>query len=173
MDLPNYGRPILPQFGVKTLVSMGFGDIGSKHWPPQICRFTPPPYPKIKFFHCETLGVGIPNVVLLRSETEKANKLFQHKLFGAPHPKSPILGPQKEFMCLVSWQRTQKRDPHKLFWGDFWAKNRGPKRTIFGHKKFSLLFFPALIREVRNLPLFFSHPLGVSKFVALPLGGLR
>ena len=71
---------------------------------------------------------------------EKAHKLFQHKLFG-PHPKPPILCPQKKFMCLISWERTQKRDPHKFFRGDFWGRKRGPKRVIFGHKKFSLLFF--------------------------------
>ena len=29
-------------------------------------------------------------------------------------------------MCLISWQRTQKRDPHKLFWGDFWVKKGVP-----------------------------------------------
>ena len=44
-------------------------------------------------------------------------------------------------MCLISWERTRKRDPHKLFRGDFGGQNRGPKRAIFGHKKFSFLFF--------------------------------
>ena len=49
-------------------------------------------------------------------------------------------------MCLISW--TQKRDPHKLFRGDFWGQKGGPKRAIFSHKKFSLLlFFPALIQN--------------------------
>ena len=47
-------------------------------------------------------------------------------------------------MCLISWERTQKRDPHKLFRGDFGGPKGGPKRAIFGHKKFSLLFFPGL-----------------------------
>ena len=72
--------------------------------------------------------------------TEKAHKLFQHKLFG-PHPKPPNLGPQKKFMCLISWERTQKGDPHKLFRAEFWGQKGCPKRAIFGHKKFSLLFF--------------------------------
>ena len=49
--------------------------------------------------------------------------------------------PRKKFMCLISLERTQKRGPHKLFRGDFWGQKRGPKRAIFGHKKFSLLFF--------------------------------
>ena len=44
-------------------------------------------------------------------------------------------------MCLISWERTPKRDPHQLFWEDFWGQKGGPKRGIFGHKKFSLLFF--------------------------------
>ena len=65
---------------------------------------------------------------------EKAHALFQHELFG-PHPKSPFAPPppaKQKLMCLISWERTQKSDPHKHF--------RGPKRAIFGHKKFSLLF---------------------------------
>ena len=33
---------------------------------------------------------------------------------------------------------------HKLLRGDFGGQKRGPKRAIFGHNKFSLLFFPAL-----------------------------
>ena len=49
--------------------------------------------------------------------------------------------PPKKLMCLISWERMQKRDPHKLFRGDLWGQKRGPKRAIFGHKKFSLLFF--------------------------------
>ena len=68
--------------------------------------------------------------------TEKSHKLFHSINFLAPN-----LGPQKKFMCLISWERAQKGDPHKLFRGDFWGQQRGPKRGIFGHKKFSLLFF--------------------------------
>ena len=41
----------------------------------------------------------------------------------------------------LSWERTQKREPHKLFRGISWGQKGGPKRAIFGHKKFSLLFF--------------------------------
>ena len=40
-------------------------------------------------------------------------------------------------------KNTQKRDPHKLFRGDFWGRKRGPRQAIFGHKKFSS-FFPVL-----------------------------
>ena len=49
------------------------------------------------------------------------------------------------FMCLISWERTQKGDPHKLFRGGFLGQKRGPKRAIFGHKKFSgSSFVPAI-----------------------------
>ena len=68
------------------------------------------------------------------------HKLFQNKLF-APPPKNPFFGPGKEFMCLISWERTQKGDPLKLFRGDFWGQKGDPKRAILGHKKLSLLFF--------------------------------
>ena len=64
--------------------------------------------------------------------------------FLAPTQNTPFWAPRKKFMCLISCERTQKRDPHKLFWGGFGVKKGGPKRAIFGHKKFSLLFFPAL-----------------------------
>ena len=54
-------------------------------------------------------------------------------------------------MCLDSWERTQKGDPHKLFRGDFGVKG-GPKWAIFGQKKFSLLFFPVLSFKPPRLP---------------------
>ena len=46
-------------------------------------------------------------------------------------------------MCLISWKRTHKGDPHKLFRG-FWGQKRGLKPAVLGYKKFSLLFLPAL-----------------------------
>ena len=60
--------------------------------------------------------------------------------------KPRTLGPQKKFMCLISWERTQKRDPHKLFRVDFWGQKRGAKEAIFGHKSsvYCFIFFPAL-----------------------------
>ena len=61
--------------------------------------------------------------------------------FLAPTQDHPILGPLEKFIFLISWQRTQNGDPHKLFLGDFWGSKGGPKRAIFGHKKFILLFF--------------------------------
>ena len=46
-------------------------------------------------------------------------------------------------MCLISWERTQK-GTHMNFFGGIFGSKRGPKRAIFGPRKFSLLFFPAL-----------------------------
>ena len=77
----------------------------------------------------------------------KTHKLFQHKLFGS-HPSPPILGPQKKSLCAsFSGKQHKKRDPHKLFRGDFRNPKRGPKRAIFCHKKFSLLHRPLNVLE--------------------------
>ena len=57
--------------------------------------------------------------------------------FLAPTQNPPFWAPRKKFMCLISWERTQKRDPHKLFRGDF---RGGSKRAIVGHEKLSFLF---------------------------------
>ena len=66
----------------------------------------------------------------------------------APTENTPFWAPRKKFICLISWERTQKRGPHKLFPGDLGGSKGGPKRAIFGHKKLSLLFFPALKRTL-------------------------
>ena len=69
----------------------------------------------------------------------------------APTQNPPIWTPRKKFMCLISWERAQKRDPHKLlFRGHFWGQKRGPKRAIFGHKKFSLLFFFLPLKKIKT-----------------------
>ena len=57
----------------------------------------------------------------------------QNPQFWAPRKK------KKTFMRFLSWEPTQKRDPHKLFRGDFLGQKGGPKRAIFGHKMFSFL----------------------------------
>ena len=44
--------------------------------------------------------------------------------FLAPTQNAPLWTPRKKFMCLISWERTPKRDPRELFGGDFWVKNR-------------------------------------------------
>ena len=43
-------------------------------------------------------------------------------------------------MCLISWERTKKGDPHKLFRGDVGVK-KGVPDGPFSAQKFSLLFF--------------------------------
>ena len=54
------------------------------------------------------------------SGTEKAHKLFQRK--HPPSQNGPFWAPRKEFMCLISWERAQGKDPHKHFWGHFGVK---------------------------------------------------
>ena len=54
------------------------------------------------------------------------------------------MGPHKKVYVPHFLGNNAKRDPHKLFRGNFGGQNQGPKRAIFGHKKFGLLFFPAL-----------------------------
>ena len=54
--------------------------------------------------------------------------------------QTPILGLRKKVYVSHFLGKNAKRDPHKLFRVDFWGQKRGPKRAIFGHKKFSLLF---------------------------------
>ena len=94
-------------------------------------------------FHIYTHIYGCFNIslrhttVCLKWWTKKTHNFFNIN-FLTPHPKRPILDTQKKLMCLNSWEGTQKRDPHELFWGDFWGQKRGP---IFGHEKFTLLFF--------------------------------
>ena len=87
---------------------------------------------------------------------------FSNINFLAPTQNTPFWATRKKFMCLISWERTQKRDPHKLFRGDFGGQKGSPKRAIFGHKKFSLLFFscPYFWEKVKR---------GVSKPEGFPL----
>ena len=60
--------------------------------------------------------------------------------FLPPTQNAQFWALRKKFMCLISWERTQKRNPHKLFRGEIWRQKGGPKRAILGCKKFSLLF---------------------------------
>ena len=68
--------------------------------------------------------------LLQGSKRPLARKLRKKSEKEFPGP----LGPRKKFMCLISWERTQNRDPHKLLRGDFLGQKGGPKRAIFGHK---------------------------------------
>ena len=91
-----------------------------------------------KFFVHGRMFVDAFVTLATTSGPKRTRKLFQHKLFG-PRPNIPFWAPRKKFMCLISWERTKRRDPHKLCQGDFGGQKGGPKRAIFGHKKFSLI----------------------------------
>ena len=83
---------------------------------------------------------------------QKRHVNFFNINFLVPTQSSPFGGPRKKFTRLISWERTQKSDPHHLFFGGgLGSKKRGPERAIFGHSNFSSLFFPAA-----NLSLFGS-----------------
>ena len=47
-------------------------------------------------------------------------------------------------MCLISWERTQKRDPHKLFRGDFGGQNGVPNGSFSATQCLVCCFFPVL-----------------------------
>ena len=66
---------------------------------------------------------------------------FFNRNFLAPTQNPPFWAPRKKFMCLISWERMQKRDPHKLFRGDFWGQKRGPKRAISATKSLVYCLF--------------------------------
>ena len=74
-------------------------------------------------------------------DTEVRNKGRQKHInscninFLAPTQTPLILGPKTKFICLVSWERTQKRDPHKLFWGDFGGSKTGSQTGHFRPQK--------------------------------------
>ena len=89
----------------------------------------------------------------LKNRGQKKHMNFFNINFLARTQNAPFWTPRKKFMCLISWEATPERDPHKLFRGHF----GGPKRGIFGRKKFSL-FFPALKQSrwlVQNHLFFF------------------
>ena len=72
------------------------------------------------------------------------HKLFQHKLFG-PHPKPPIVGPQKKNYVPHLLGKNVKKGPHKLFEGILGVKNRVPSGPFSATKCLVYVFFPALI----------------------------
>ena len=64
----------------------------------------------------------------------------------------PHFGPPEKSLCFSFPGKNANRDPHKHFQGDFWGQREGPKRAVFGHKKFNFIFF---------LPLLMAEQLGV------------
>ena len=55
------------------------------------------------------------------------------------------MGPQKKVYVPHFLGKEAKKGTRINFFGGILGSKRGPKRAIFGHTKFSLLFFPALI----------------------------
>ena len=55
-------------------------------------------------------------------------------------------------MCLVSWERTQKRDPHiSLFWWNFWGRNGVPNGPFWATKSLVCCFFlPLSLASIRE-----------------------
>ena len=75
----------------------------------------------------------------------KKHKNFFNINFVAPTQNTPFWAPRKKLMCFISWERTQKRDPHKLFRGDFGFKKGVPNGPCSATKSLVYCFFPALI----------------------------
>ena len=42
--------------------------------------------------------------------------------FLAPTQNTPLWPPRKKFRCIISWERTQKSNPHEPSRGDFWVE---------------------------------------------------
>ena len=61
--------------------------------------------------------------------------------FLAPSQNAPFWTPRKKFMCLISWVRTPKRDPHKLFWEGFWVQKGVPNGVFSATKSLVYCFF--------------------------------
>ena len=99
--------------------------------------------------------------------TEKAYKLFNIN-FWPPTQNPPSWAPRKKLMCLISWERTPKRDPHKLFRGDFWVKKGVPKGPLSATK--SLVYF-LLFLPLSTLGLWFEQERSIKINSWSPGGG--
>ena len=73
--------------------------------------------------------------------TEKHINFFYIN-FLAPTQNTRFGAHIKKFMCLISWEATQKRDPHQLFRGDSWGQKGDPKRAISATKILVYCSFP-------------------------------
>ena len=60
--------------------------------------------------------------------------------FLARTQNTPLWAPSKKLMCLSSWERTQKRDPHKLFGGDLGVKRGVPNGPFSATKSLVYCF---------------------------------
>ena len=80
--------------------------------------------------------------VVGRGPTKHIN--FFNINFLAPTQNTPFWAPRKKFMCLISLERTQKRDPHKHFWGDLWGQKGVPNGPSSATRSLVYCCFPAL-----------------------------
>ena len=55
--------------------------------------------------------------------------------FLAPTQNPPFWAPRKKFMCLISWERTQKRHININFFGAIWGSKRGSQTGHFRPQK--------------------------------------
>ena len=70
----------------------------------------------------------------------------------APTQNTPLGAPRKKFMCLISWERTQKRDPHKLYRGDLGGQKGVPNGPFSATKSLVYCVSPALTHRVLRSP---------------------
>ena len=68
--------------------------------------------------------------------------------FLAPAQNTRFWAPRKKVkMCLISWKRTQKMDPHKLFRGDLGSKRGSQTGHFSATKRLVYCFFLPLLSE--------------------------
>ena len=101
---------------------------------------------------CDFLGkVGQSRLIFAYNSAKFRMKLANSRLKNhinffninfLPPPKTPHFGtPEKKLMYLNSWERTTKRDPHKLFQGDFLGQTGVPNRPFSATKSLVYCFF--------------------------------
>ena len=69
--------------------------------------------------------------------------------FLPPTQNAPFWAPRKKFMCLISWEKTQTRDPHKLFRGGFLGQKGVPNGPFSATKSLVYCSFPGLKRRAQ------------------------
>ena len=66
-------------------------------------------------------------------------------------PKRPILDPSEKIMCLISWERTQKKGTHINFFGGIFGSKRGSQT---GHFRPQNVYFIVFSCHYTRLHLF-------------------
>ena len=78
------------------------------------------------------------------SRGQKKHKNFFNINFLAPTQNPPFWALRKKFMCLISWERTQKGTHINFFGGIFGVRNGVPNGPFSATKSLVYCFFPAL-----------------------------